>query len=313
MAWLALVFLSAVGVESLPLPAPDAPDLGSVAQPPLDGMHWLGTDPLGRDVLSGLLYGARTTCLISIPAALLATLLGTLLGSAAGYWGNHRLLVSAGPAFVLTTAGLLGVCFTTTGPWSLAWLGLAIALLALVARLLRLSERIASRPVPLDAAVLLLIALLTSVPRLILVLAVAALQPPSMLALLAILVFTYWPVTAQLMRAEMQRVRQLTYMEAARALGLPHWRMLGRHALPALWTTLKATLPLSVATLIGLETTLSFLGVGLPPETASWGRLLASARQDPTAWWLIIFPGGVILLTTLALRQLAFSARSAHK
>ncbi|UOQ53184.1 ABC transporter permease [Hymenobacter cellulosivorans] len=159
---------------------------------------------------------------------------------------------------------------------------------------------------PLDAVVLLLIALLTSVPRLVLVLAIAAVRSSSVWSLLAILSLTYWPVSAQLVRAEMLRVRQLSFIEAARALGIPHWQVIGRHALPVLGKTIAALLPLSVATLIGVETTLSFLGVGLPPEIASWGRLLATARQDFTAWWLIVFPASTILLTILALRRLIF-------
>ncbi|MCB2376040.1 ABC transporter permease subunit [Hymenobacter sp. BT635] len=170
-----------------------------------------------------------------------------------------------------------------------------------------------THPVPLDAAVLLLIALLTAIPRLVLVLALAAVQPPSAPMLLITLALIYWPSTAQLARAEMQRIRQLPYMEAARALGLRDWQLILRHALPAVWKVVGAALPLSVATLIGLETTLSFLGVGLPPQTASWGRTLASARQEPTAWWLIVMPGTVLVCTMLALRQLALTSIKKEK
>ncbi|UOQ72335.1 ABC transporter permease [Hymenobacter cellulosilyticus] len=165
----------------------------------------------------------------------------------------------------------------------------------------------------MDAGVLLLIALLTSVPRLVLVLAIAAVQSSSVFSLLAILSLTYWTVSAQLVRAEMLRIRQLPFVEAAQALGIPHWQIIIRHTWPVLCKTIAAYLPLSVATLIGFETTLSFLGVGLPPEVASWGRLLATARQDPTAWWLIAFPATTILLTILALRRLIVSsADKAH-
>ncbi|TGE13802.1 ABC transporter permease [Hymenobacter elongatus] len=307
VAWLALVVLVALCADFLPLSYPAAtPDLYAITQPPFAGPHWLGTDPLGRDVLAGLIFGARTACLVSAPAGLAAAVIGTILGSAAGYWGNQRLKLPAGLAFLLVGLLLFWGCFTGPGPWFLSWLVVVGLALVAAARLMRLSERVAPQPLPLDTIVLSLLALLTSVPQLVLALAIAAVWPPSLSTLVAVLTFTYWPVTAQLVRADMRRIRQLPYMEAARAIGLPTWQIMGRHAFPLLWKTIRVTLPLSLATLIGLETTVSFLGVGLPLETASWGRTLATARLDFTAWWLIVFPACAILLTTLALRQLPF-------
>ncbi|MCB2407225.1 ABC transporter permease [Hymenobacter lucidus] len=294
----------------MPLPfAPDSPDLAAITQPPFSGTHWLGTDPMGRDSLAGLVFGARTVSLISVPAALIATLLGTLLGCLAGYWGNNRLRLPATIVLISAGTGLFWASFTGTA-WWLGWAtGLVVLGLWLGARRLGLQARPSSWPVPFDRLVLLLVAFLSSVPRLVLVLALAALQPPSAPMLLLVLALTFWPATAQLVRADMQHISQLPYIEAARALGLSDWRIITRHALPVIWKTVRATLPLSVATLLGLETTLSFLGVGLPPETASWGRMLATARLEPTAWWLIAVPATAILFTTLALRQLILIGR----
>ncbi|TGE22055.1 ABC transporter permease [Hymenobacter aquaticus] len=304
LAWLGLVVLAGISADVLPwLPAPDTPDLAATAQPPGLGPHWLGTDPAGRDVLAGLLYGARTALLVSLPAALVAALLGTTLGSMAGYWGNRGLRLRTTSVVLTAVFVLLNLCLTSTS--AAVYAGMAVAFLGLLLIARRVPNQLApTRAIPLDALVLLLIALLTSVPRLVLVLALAALLPPSVPTLVATLTLIYWPATAQLVRAEMQRIRQLPYMEAGRALGLPDGRLIVHHALPAIWVAVRATLPLSVATLIGLETTLSFLGVGLPPQTASWGRLLATARQDPTAWWLIVLPGAALLGTMLALRYL---------
>ncbi|WP_157807569.1 ABC transporter permease [Hymenobacter chitinivorans] len=279
----------------------------ALAQPPGQKAHWLGTDPQGRDVLAGLLYGASTVCLVSVPAAIAATLLGSFLGSLAGYYGNRRLTIPAGPVLVLAAAGLFLFFFRITLTGLLLALFGGVGAWLVARRGLAAGARAAQWPVPVDKGVLLLIALLTSIPRLVLVLAIAAVQQPSIFAMLCILSLTYWPVSAQLVRAEMLRIRQLPYIEAAQALGVPSWQILVRHAFPALRNTIGGLLPLSVAALIGLETTLSFLGVGLPPQIASWGRLLATSRQDFTAWWLILFPASAILLTVLALRQLLFS------
>jgi peptide/nickel transport system permease protein len=149
------------------------------------------------------------------------------------------------------------------------------------------------------------VALLAAVPRLVLVLALAAVQDASLLGLFVLLTLTYWPESAQLIRAELLRVRALPYIEAAKALGLSGGQILWRHALPNAWRTVRTAFPLSLSALIALETTLSFIGVGLPAEMPSWGRTLATARLDPTAWWLIVFPAVALASTTLALRQLA--------
>ncbi|QNE40559.1 ABC transporter permease [Hymenobacter sp. NBH84] len=162
-----------------------------------------------------------------------------------------------------------------------------------------------NRPLPIDSLVTGLMAVISSIPRLILVLALAAVQPPSINTLLMLFLCTYWIGPARLVRAEMLRTRELPFIEAARAAGIPTHRILIRHALPNTWQPALAVFPLSVASLIALETTLSFLGVGLPPEIASWGRLLAAFSIDPSAWWLLLYPAAILFITSLALRQLS--------
>jgi peptide/nickel transport system permease protein len=309
-SWLVGLALVSLSAAVMPLPySPDTVDLAAIAVAPLTGRHWLGTDPLGRDVLAGLLFGARTALAVSLPAAALATLLGTLVGSIAGFWGNAELRLPL--VYLLATLGTSAFLLLFAGePTVFVPVGtlVAAALYALAATLTRVGYR-RTVALPIDRLVLGLIALLVSIPLLVLVLTLAALTPPSLPGLLAVLVLTYWPGPARLVRAEMLRIRALPYIEAGRALGLPAPRLLWRHALPNCWHTVRTTFPISVATLIGLETTLSFLGVGLPPETASWGRLLASARLAPTAWWLILLPATAIFLTTLSLGKIFRSRR----
>ena len=306
--WLGAVLMVAVLAPWLPLAYPPGlPDLAHVAQPPFGpGAHWLGTDLQGRDVLSNLVFGARTAMLLTLPAAALATLLGALLGGAAGFWGNqgrwpvsHWLLAAGGAWWVLELpARSVGIAVAAVG---------AAGCLA-AARWPRRAQP--TWPVPLDAAVLGAAAALDAVPRLLLVLAVAAVAEVSEPGMLVLLTLTAWPHPARLVRAQMLRVRALPHVDAARAAGLPAGRVWLRHALLHAAQPLRAALPLSIAGLLGLESTLSFLGVGLPPDVASWGHLLSSAHDDPGAWWVFAGPGVCLALTTLSLAALARRPRS---
>ena len=303
-AWLLALVGMGLAAPYLPLPfSPVVPDLLCISVSPGQGAaagHWLGTDPLGRDVLANLLFGARTVLLLTVPAALLTAVLGAVLGSMMGY-GERAGRVPA-PVWLLG-AGL-------------AWWGLALprpglglagcAVAGAWALGLQLMRRAFPRwSLPLDALLLGAGALLGTVPRLLLAAAVAARGPLSLGNLLALLVLTSWPGPARLVRAETLRARALPFVEAARAMGLPTCRIWLRYVLPQALRPLRTDLPLSLATLLGLESTLSFLGLGFPPEVASWGHLLAAARLDTGAWWVVVFPVAALLLTTAALHTLA--------
>ncbi|HEX8350541.1 MAG TPA: ABC transporter permease [Hymenobacter sp.] len=313
LAWLGLMLIVALLAGWLPLSyAPGTIDLAHLAEPPLTAMasprHWLGTDPYGHDLLANLVFGARTTLLVSLPAAFLATALGTMLGSIAGFWGNNSLSIPAGYwlagicalALVLLSSNHLWPTAEPYWPVLLASIALAISLLTPRLRLLQHTVVL-----PADRLVMSAVALLESIPRLVLILVIAAVQDASIFSLLAVLSVTYWTGPARLIRADILRVKTLPYIEAARTAGLSDFYILLRHALPNASRAVRTAFPLSVAALVGLETTLSFLGIGLPAETASWGRIMATSRLEPTAWWLIVEPGLILLLTMLALRKLA--------
>ena len=299
LAWLAGIVLLALLAPALPLPyLAGVPDLAHVAEAPSSASHhWLGTDPQGCDVLSGLLFGARTALLLTLPAALLAALMGGLAGGAAGFWGNQfRVSVlciglaiaalawslGAPPPAVAIGAGILGAL----------WVG---------RRIRQLSTTI---PVPLDSLVLAAISGLDTVPRLVLVLALVSRGGLSVAGLGLVLGLTSWAGPARLVRARMLSVNTLPFVEAARASGLSPVRVWWHHALPHALRPLQTALPLSLTALLALESTLSFLGVGLSPDVPSWGQQLAAARQQPQAWWAIVFPAlalSVIILTINAL------------
>ncbi len=302
LLWLSFVLLVAALAAALPLPyPPGAPDLAHVAQPPFGpGQHWLGTDPQGRDVLSVLVFGARTAVLLTLPAAVLSAFLGAIAGGGAGFWGNNARL--AVPYWLVLAGG---------GWWLLAlpWppLGLAVAAFGVALSLVvRLRKRaLPTWPVPLNAVVMGTATALDTIPRLVLAVAIAAGTGMTTPGLLALLTLTSWPYPARLVRAQMLRVRALPFVEAARAAGLPARRVWLRHALPHALHPLRTALPLSLAGLLGLESTLSFLGIGLPPEVASWGRLLATVRDEPGVWWAFLFPAFCLIMTVLSLNALA--------
>jgi peptide/nickel transport system permease protein len=308
--WLSLVIAVGLLAPWLPLAFPPAiPDLLHMATPPewagQGSQHWLGTDSQGRDVLTGLVYGARQVVLLSLPATILATALGVLSGGAAGFWGNRELSLPLAGWLLLLAGSWWGLDLPAREA-----MAAGLLVLAMVAGILALCSyphwlARATWPVPLDALLRGLLTLLGAVPRLILVIALATGPSLSTLNLLGLLVAVAWADPARLVRTQMLRVRELPFVEAARAAGVPTWRIWLRHALPHACLPIRTTAPLSLAGLVGLETTLAFLGVGLPPDVPSWGNLLGTLRYAPGAWWLAAGPGLALLLTLLALRRLA--------
>lgn len=311
LIWLVIIALAGLLAPWLPLPYPAAtPDLLHIATPPElspSGLaHYLGTDPLGRDVLAGVVAGARRLLLLSLPAVALATLAGAVAGGAAGFWGNNGLRL---PGAVLS--GLLAAAW-----WGLALpvpavtVGLGMGALVLAGVYWRWPRHLSRPPwlafaVPLDSLVLSATTVLGAVPRLVLLVALAAGPPLTQPQLLGLLTLLAWPEAARLVRGQMLQVRTLPFIEAARASGLPTSRIWWHHALPHASRPLLAFAPLSLAGLIGLESALAFLGIGQGPDVISWGSLLATMRQDPAAWWVAAFPGLALLVTLLALQKIA--------
>jgi peptide/nickel transport system permease protein len=310
LAWLWLGALGAVAVlvPYLPLPYPPAvPDLAHVAAAPFSTPHWLGTDAQGLDVLAQLLFGTRTVVTLTLPAVVLAALLSSLGGSVAGFWGNRLRLPL--PYWVATMAliwgglRLPGYCYV-----------LVLAVVGFVAgRLVAMRWRWPSCSLPLDSLLLGSIALLGSVPHLLLVVVIAS-QGITKVELILLLTLLAWPEMARLVRAQMHRVRILPFIEAAEVAGLSAGQIWLRHALPHALKPLRTALPLSLTSLIGLETTLSFLGVGLPPTTPSWGRMLANARLNASNYSSSIYPLLLVVLSILSLQIISKSrAFAPHK
>jgi peptide/nickel transport system permease protein len=156
--------------------------------------------------------------------------------------------------------------------------------------------------IAMDILVMRLIEIISSIPVLILILAVlAVLSKPSIYYVMVIIGAVSWPGIAKFVRAELLRIRRLEYIEAAQALGYSEARIIFRHAIPNSLAPVLITVAFGIASAILTESFLSFLGVGVPPEQVTWGSLLNLSRQKITAWWLAIFPGFAIFLTVTLL------------
>ena len=152
-----------------------------------------------------------------------------------------------------------------------------------------------------DLWIMRLVEVLDAIPGLLLLLAfLAVVQKSSVYYVMVVIGLLRWTGIARYMRAELLKVRNLAYIEAARAMGFSTRRILFRHALPNAIGPVLISVSFGIAAAILLESSLSFLGLGVAAEGTSWGKILSDARENPAAWWLAVFPGGAIFLTVTA-------------
>ena len=280
--------------------------------------HWLGTDELGHDILSAMIHGTRIALLVGIVSMSIATLIGLLLGALAGYFGDDRLKISRAGLILNAIFFVLGL-FYAFGLRSYV-LGDALAnsffnlFLQLIWSLIifcafmwagnKLAKPFEKIPglskkmnIPMDIIVSRGIEVMISIPTLFLIIAIVAIGKPSLMLVMLVIGATSWTGIARFIRAELLRIRSLEYIEAAHALGYSERRTIFRHAIPNALSPVLIAIAFGIASAILTEATLSFLGIGVPAETLTWGALLSAARSKPTAWWLAIFPGFAIFIT----------------
>jgi peptide/nickel transport system permease protein len=222
--------------------------------------HILGTDEVGRDLLSRLIFGARISLTVAFFAVLMEISIGTVLGAISGYYGGWV-------DFVIMRA--------TDVVLSIPLLPLLLVITAIVAG--------TSSKAALNFGVIVLI--------------IGGLS---------------WPAVARLVRASFLSLREREFAEAARALGNNDGRIIFRHLLPNAIAPIIVQATLEVANVIILESTLSFLGFGIQPPTASWGNMLANAQSNIIgAPWVAIFPGLCIFVTVLAINYAGDGLRDA--
>lgn len=215
------------------------------------GQNWLGTDQLGRDILSRIIYGTRVTLAISLAAVAIACAIGTVLGLIAGYRG--------------------GV---------------------------------------IDALVLRAIDAQLAFPIILLVIAVTAALGASVPLLILMMGIAAWPQIARIVRAEVLTVRELDFVQAARAIGASSNRILFRHIAPNVLSSVIVLATYELSRMILIEATLSFLGLGVQPPTPTWGAMISEGQKYISASWASsIFPGAAITLTILAINMLGDAVR----
>jgi peptide/nickel transport system permease protein len=221
---------------------PHAQDLSRTLAPP-SRAHLLGTDNVGRDVLSRVIWGTRVSLLAGFVSIAIAATAGGLLGIAAGYAGGR-----------------------------------------------------------MDGVLMRVMDAVLSFPPLVLALALGAVLGAGLGGVLIALGVVYTPTFARLMRAQVLTVKARDYVEAARALGAPAWRIAWQHVLPNAATPMVVQASLSVAFAILAEASLSFLGLGIQPPDASWGSMINAGRgylqQAP---WIVFGPGAALFVTVVGL------------
>lgn len=275
--------------------------------------HWLGTDDLGRDVSAGMFWGLRTALGVGFFSMLVACLIGILLGAVAGYFADDTIQISALQLILNLLAlpfalfyGFIARSQTTEEVNILYWLtnvAIFLGMMALVNWVMRPLKNIGKKfLLPAGNLIMRAIEVIDAVPALFLLLALlAVIEKPSIWNVMFIIALVRWPVIARFVRAELLKIRNLPYLEAAKVLGYSHWRILSRHALPNALAPVLIIIAFGIADAVLLEAFISFLGVGLPPEEVTWGVLLNLGRQSASSWWLAVFPGMAIFVSVTLL------------
>lgn len=274
--------------------------------------HWLGTDRLGRDVAAGIIYGCRSSVFIALLAMVISMLVGICIGGLAGYFGNREVRISM-VTLVLTCIGLLYFVFLSVH--HLLTVGLFLTLLLVYIVLFYAVHQTGLLPYkvsfPMDALVLRMIEIMQSLPGLLLLLVIASLiSRPTFFGLAVIIGLLRWPGVAKYVRAEVQKTSAEDYILAARISGLRHLKILLKYVLPRTVAPLVVIFSFGFASVVLLESTLSFLGIGVPINEMTLGNLLGQTKDRPQAWWLALFPGGMIFLIVASLNALGDHFRS---
>ena len=304
---------------------------GEIVESPWHNRHHLGTNQLGNDVFSGLIHGASISIQIGLLSAFIAGLIGLLLGALSGYFGDDRLRLSRASlifsipglfvgyfwafqvrSYALTDALKVGfISIILQMIWSIVLMFLVVLCFFWLGKLFsRVKWLGKTLIVPFDNTIQRITEVFISMPRLLVILTIAAVfREKSIAMVITIIGITHWTSIARFTRSEMFKVRDMEYVEAARALGYPWYRVILRHALPGITRPAMIEIIFLISGSILIESSLSFLGIGVPDNIVTWGSILNSGRLQVDAWWMVVFPGLFIFMTILSLNIIGDSIR----
>ncbi len=279
---------------------------------PADGVehgHYLGTDQLGRDVAAGVIRGCYSSFRIGLLATLFCALLGISLGLLMGYYGNKGIPLNVWQVALLGFWMFFSIYFIFYPPISRGvsfivsiffWITLVVGGFYLLQNFSKSRFYL-----PLDGILTRIIALRRSIPTLILLLVLFPLfTRPHINNVILVILILGWTGFARHARAETLSVKERDFVTASRIMGAGHFSILIKHILPNIMPTLLVLAAMNFAGNVLLESTLSFLGMGIPPEEVSWGSLLSEGRKNASAWWLVIFPGLALFILVFTINKL---------
>ena len=269
--------------------------------------HWLGTDHLGRDVLAGLIHGTAIAMKVGLLSVFFSLFLGLYLGLLSGYYGDDGWKINLYAFLVGALIKLLGLYYLiyplVLDPSVFYYIILIFIVSVLLFAILKYipSSVKPSISLPIDLITTKIIEVLNSIPALFIILALLAIfSKPSIWNVIIIISIIGWPKFARLIRAELLQIKNLEYIQSAKSIGLSDMQIIIKHALPNALTSVISITAFAISSAILLESTLSFLGLGIPLEEVSWGSMLADSRASFSSWWLAVFPGLAIFLVLIS-------------
>jgi peptide/nickel transport system permease protein len=246
-----LLILCALFAPILSAYDPNQIDLDNILSQP-SGKHILGTDSLGRDLLSRLLFGARVSLKVGFIAVGISTAIGLFLGVVAAFYGGR-----------------------------------------------------------VDTLLMRFVDLMLCFPTYFLILSVVAIVEPSITNIMVIIGLTSWMGVARIARAQVLSLKEREFVQAAKVIGASNARIILWHLIPNALGPVIVSAILGIAYAILVESSLSFLGLGVQPPTPSWGNILIEAKSTlAVAWWLTLFPGLSIFVTILGFNMLGEGLRA---
>jgi len=276
-----------------------------------DFFHLLGTDYLGRDLLAAMIHGARVAFIIALASVAISLSLGLSVGLLIGFYGDSGIKKNLVQQFIIYVAIVIGIYYLISMISEGVNIYNFVPLLGVVLTsvgLDRLGKKLPIKKygVPLDIIMQRLFELREGLPGLFIILSIAALiSSQSIFSVAVIISILYWMTFARHARAETMRLKEEDYIMSAYSSGVSNFRLLFYHILPNAMPSIFVIIAFTFGAVILLESSLSFLGIGMPVEEVSWGKILAGARKSPKAWWLAVFPGLAIFLVLYSFNNLA--------